>query len=138
MVVREAAPRLEALMRHFPAVAILGPRQAGKTTLAFQLARRLNPRPVYIDLELPSDRAKLADPELYFFNHQDRLLILDEIQRVPELLPVLRAVIDRRIRRGRRNGQFLILGSASMNLLQQSSESLAGRLAYLELPPLTI
>jgi predicted AAA+ superfamily ATPase len=117
-----------------PAVALLGPRQAGKTTLALELARG---RPsVYLDLESEADRAKLADPELYLAQHEDKLVVLDEIQRTPELFGHPRGLIDAGRRRGRRAGRFLVLGSASLELLRQSSQSLAGRIRYLELAPL--
>lgn len=134
MQIRKAQAAVTALLDRHPAVGLLGPRQAGKTTLALEIARQ---RPaVYLDLESPSDRAKLAEPELYFAGHAGRLVILDEIQRAPELFQVLRGVIDRGRRAGRRGGQFLVLGSASGELLRQSSESLAGRIAYRELTPL--
>jgi len=120
----------------FPAVALLGPRQVGKTTLAHQIAEG---RPsIYLDLEAVADRAKLDDPELYLAGHRDKLVILDEIQRVPELFQALRGIIDAGRREGRKAGQFLLLGSASNELLHQSSESLAGRIAYLELGPLDV
>ncbi len=136
MVSRLAAARISDLLTRFPAVAVLGPRQVGKTTLALRLAEESDTKAVYLDLELPSQRAKLSDPELYFRAHEDRLLILDEIQRRPGIFEVLRGVIDDRRRKGRRTGHFLLLGSASIELLQQSSESLAGRIAYSELTPL--
>lgn len=119
-----------------PVVALLGSRQVGKTTLA----RALDPgKPChYIDLERPSDVAKLADPELYLGRLSGQLVILDEIQRLPGLFPVLRALVDERRRAGERSAQFLLLGSASPDLLQQSSETLAGRISYLELPPLLL
>jgi predicted AAA+ superfamily ATPase len=85
--------------------------------------RRAGPSPLYLDLELPSDRAKLADPELYLAAHEDRLVILDEIHRLPGIFQTLRGLIDRRRRKGKRNGQFLLLGSASIDLLQQSAET---------------
>ena len=134
MQIRKAQADVTALLARHPAVGLLGPRQAGKTTLALEIARQ---RPsLYLDLESPSDRAKLAEPELYFSQHSGKLMILDEIQRIPELFQVLRGVIDRVRRTGRRNGQFLVIGSASGELLRQSSESLAGRIAYRELTPL--
>jgi hypothetical protein len=117
-----------------PAVALLGPRQVGKTTLALEVA---GTRPaVYLDLESEADRAKLAEPELYLSQHADKLVILDEIQRTPQLFRSLRGIIDAGRRRGRGKGRFLVLGSASIDLLKQSSESLAGRIRYLELAPL--
>lgn len=136
MIRRLALDRLRSLLGLFPAVALLGPRQSGKTTLARQLAREAPGEAVYVDLELPSDAAKLADAELYLASQQGRLVILDEIHRLPGLFQVLRGVIDQRREQGHRTGQFLLLGSASIELMKQSSESLAGRLAYLELPPL--
>jgi len=114
-------------------VALLGSRQVGKTTLARDLD--LEKPAHYLDLERPSDLAKLADPELYFSGLNDQLVILDEVQRIPGLFPVLRSLIDERRRAGERTCQFLLLGSASPELLQQSSETLAGRISYLELPP---
>lgn len=138
MIERHAQAELLRLLEEFPAVAILGPRQIGKTTLAQQIAARTKPSPVYLDLENPIDLAKLDDPGQYFHTHTDRLIILDEIQRTPGLFQVLRGVIDRRRRAGQQAGQFLILGSASLDLLQQSSESLAGRIAYKELTGLTV
>ncbi len=116
----------------------MGPRQVGKTTLAQSYSDGLKKHALYLDLELPSDLAKLGDPELYFSTHEKRLLILDEIQRLPGIFETLRGVIDKRRRVGKRVGQFLLLGSASIELLKQSSESLAGRVAYLELTPLTV
>ena len=116
-----------------PVVALLGPRQCGKSTLA-----RMNAEGetgvVHLDLELPSDLRKLRDPEAFFSVHSESLVVLDEIQRSPELFPVLRAVVDRRAR----NGQFLVLGSASPELLRQGSETLAGRIAFLELMPFSL
>ena len=117
-------------LRDFPAVAVLGPRQCGKSTLAKALIRKIG-KALYLDLENPSDLARLRDPELFLSVHADELVCLDEIQRLPEIFAPLRGIIDTR----NRNGQFLILGSASRELLRQSSESLAGRIAYLELTP---
>jgi len=127
---RKLHTRIRELMRDFPAVAILGPRQCGKTTLALALAKEAEPS-IYVDLERPSDARKLTDPERYFQLYQDRMVCLDEIQRKPDLFLLLRGVIDEH----RRSGRFLILGSASRDLIRQSSESLAGRIAYLELTP---
>lgn len=130
MIHREAELEIKKLFAQFPAIGILGPRQIGKTTLAFQIAASISPKPIYLDLESPTDLAKLTEPELYFATHRDRVIILDEIQRVPELFAPLRSVIDKRKRKGQKTGQFIILGSASFELLRQSSESLAGRIAY--------
>ena len=137
MVPRLVASRLRDLMSRFPAVALLGPRQAGKTTLAQALADELADKAVYLDLELPSDRAKLFDVELYLSAHENQLVILDEIHRTPGIFQTLRGIIDRRRRKGIRSRQFLLLGSASIDLLKQSAESLAGRITYLELAPFT-
>ena len=122
-------PLLEQLDR-FPAVALLGPRQVGKTTLARQIAQ--SRQGLVLDLESPADRAKLQEPELFLSRHTNQLLILDEVQRLPGLFEVLRGVIDAHRLAGRRSGQFLLLGSASVELIRQSSESLAGRICYLE------
>jgi predicted AAA+ superfamily ATPase len=114
-------------------VALLGPRQTGKTTLALEIAAS---RPsLYLDLESESDCARLAQPELFLAGHSDELVILDEVHRAPGLFPVLRGLIDRARRQGRRHGLYLLLGSASFDLLRQSGESLAGRIRYLELGP---
>jgi hypothetical protein len=134
MIPRRLLPTLTTALAETPAVALLGPRQAGKTTLALEVAgTRLA---VYLDLESEADRAKLAEPELYLSQHEDKLVILDEIQRTPQLFRSLRGLIDAGRRRGRGKGRFLVLGSASIDLLKQSSESLAGRIRYLELAPL--
>lgn len=137
MIKRHATPEIIQLLEEFPAVGILGPRQIGKTTLAEEMAGTFKPDPLYLDLESVTDRAKLADPEAYFELHKGRLIILDEIHRAPELFTLLRGVIDRRRREGLRTSQFLILGSASLDLLKQSSETLAGRIAYKQLTGFT-
>jgi predicted AAA+ superfamily ATPase len=134
MHTRLAQAKLNDLLRQFPAVVLLGPRQVGKTTLAFA-EKDLRTTATYLDLELPSAQRQLDDPEAYFLAHQNQLIILDEVQRVPDLFAVLRGVIDQRRRNGEASGQFLLLGSASGVLLQQTSESLAGRVAQLELTP---
>ena len=110
-----------------PAVALLGSRQVGKTTLARGLD--LGKPSHYLDLERPSDLAKLGDPELYLSGFADQLVILDEVQRLPDLFPVLRSLIDERRHAGKKAGHFLLLGSASPDLLLQSSETLAGRIS---------
>ncbi len=130
---RRYRPVIEDLLQRHPAVALLGPRQSGKTTLAIEIAQG---RPsVYLDLEAPSDLARLEEPELYLAAQEEKLVILDEVQRTPELFRVLRGLIDSGRRRGRRAGRFLLLGSASIDLLKQSSETLAGRIVYSELTP---
>jgi predicted AAA+ superfamily ATPase len=138
MIPRRIQPEVAKMLGQFPAVALLGPRQVGKTTLALSLADSLGENALYLDLELPSDRAKLSDPELYLNQHEDRLVILDEIHRLPGLFETLRSLIDRRRRKGNRSRHFLLLGSASIDLLHQSAETLAGRIAYKELTPLSV
>jgi hypothetical protein len=114
-----------------PAVALLGARQVGKTTLAQAIAQ--NRPSTYLDLEAPEDLVKLSDPTTFLSQHSNELVILDEIQRAPDLFMVLRGLIDKNRRAGRKGEQFLFLGSASMDLLRQSSESLAGRISYIEM-----
>ncbi len=135
MYPRQSQQKLIQLLQQFPAVGLLGPRQVGKTTLAFA-QKALYPDALYLDLELPSAQRQLDDPEAFLMAHAQQLVILDEVQRMPELFGILRGVIDQRRRMGQASGQFLLLGSATGVLLQQSSESLAGRVAYVELPPL--
>jgi uncharacterized protein len=133
MIHRRIASETTALLEHSPAVVLTGPRQVGKTTLALEIA---GGRPAtYLDLESEADRSRLGEPELYFADHADELLVLDEIQRQPGLFEVLRGVIDRGRRDGKANGRFLLLGSASLELLAQSGETLAGRIAFAELAP---
>jgi len=136
MLKRRLKRQVKEYLEHQAAVALLGPRQVGKTTLAHHLAG--GSPSVYLDLQDPADRDKLAEPALYLGAHADKLVILDEIQNTPDLFNVLRGLIDRGRRQGARTGRFLILGSASMDLLRQSSESLAGRIAYRELTPLDV
>ena len=130
---RRLLPVLEQRLVQEAAVVLVGPRQAGKTTLALELASRRDA--LYLDLESDRDRAKLTEPELYLADHLDRLVVLDEIHRAPNLFPALRGLIDRARRAGRRSGLYLLLGSASLDLLRQSGETLAGRVSYLELQP---
>ena len=133
MIGRRIIPNIEKALLQFPAVALLGSRQAGKTTLARSVgSSRVNS--LHLDLERPSDLAKLADPELFLSRHVDQLVVLDEIQRQPDLFPVLRALIDE----NRRPGRFLLLGSASPQLLRQTSQSLAGRISFHELAPFDV
>lgn len=133
MFQRRLSTRLHHLLRHSPAVVLLGPRQAGKTTLALEIGEQ-QPS-VYLDLEDADDRAKLSNPTRYFADHESELVILDEVQRTPELFQQLRGVIDRGRRHGKASARFLFLGSAAMDLLRQTGETLAGRISYLELGP---
>ncbi len=127
---------MEQRLAEVPAVVLLGPRQVGKTTLALALGRAADA--VYLDLESEQDCARLAEPELYLADHLDRLVILDEFHRAPGLFPVLRGLIDKARRAGRRGGLYLLLGSAALELLRQSGETLAGRVSYLELSPFDV
>ncbi|MHB8848613.1 MAG: ATP-binding protein [Burkholderiales bacterium] len=136
MITRLLTTQLIDALSRSPAVALIGPRQVGKTTLALEVGKRFHA--LYIDLESEQGRAKLSQPELYLAEHQDKLVILDEIHRTPDLFPVLRGLIDQGRRAGRKAAQYLLLGSASLDLLKQSSETLAGRIAYLELAPFNI
>jgi uncharacterized protein len=136
MIRRNLEDILLRRLAQFPAVALLGPRQVGKTTLARSLAPGDGERPaLYLDLENPVDRERLTDARGYLQAQRGRLVILDEIQRAPGLCEVLRGLIDERVILGEAAGQFLLLGSASMDLLRQSSETLAGRIVHLELGP---
>lgn len=137
MIKRKSYKIVQKLLETFPAVVLLGARQVGKTTLAREeIAKKYNS--IYLDLETDEDRAKLSNPAYYFEDYNDKLIILDEVQRVPELFQELRGIIDNNKRAGRKTAQFLLLGSASMDLLRQSGESLAGRIAYHELTPITL
>jgi uncharacterized protein len=135
MIERRLHPEIVADLDHMPAVVLLGPRQAGKTTLAQQIGRER--RSIYLDLEASTDRDRLVDPADYLYRHADELVIIDEVQRLPGLFEELRGVIDRGRREGRGNGRFLLLGSASIALLRQS-ESLAGRISYVDLTPFDV
>ena len=136
MIERRAAQDVRLGLGRQAAVALIGPRQVGKTTLARQIAEGGDN--VYLDLETSTDRIRLADPVLFLQRYADRLVIIDEVHRAPELFRELRGLIDEGRRSGKRNGRFLILGSASMDLLRQSSESLAGRIAYVALHPFNV
>jgi uncharacterized protein len=136
MIKRRVAAEVVARLEHAPAVALLGPRQSGKTTLALEVAEG---RPsVYLDLESAADRARLSEPVLYLADHKQELVILDEIHRAPGLFEALRGIVDQGRREGRGVGRFLLLGSAAIELLAQSGESLAGRIAFVELAPFDI
>lgn len=131
-ITRDITETLRKYLKNFPAVAMLGPRQCGKSTLVKHIISDLK-QSVYLDLESMSDRNKLTDPELFFKLNSDKLICLDEIQKLPEIFSTLRSIIDR----NNRNGQFIILGSASRDLIKQSSETLAGRIVYIYLTPFT-
>lgn len=133
MLRRSASQSIANALSRQAAVALIGPRQVGKTTLAHDIA---DSRPsIYLDLENAADRGKLENPDLFLEQHEDELVVLDEIHRAPELFGSLRGIIDRGRRKGKRTGRFLILGSAAIELLRQS-ETLAGRIAYVDLTPL--
>jgi predicted AAA+ superfamily ATPase len=136
MIDRDLQPRVLARLGQFPCVALLGPRQVGKTTLARAITDRLGAGAIYLDLENPADRRRLDDPSAYLAAQGDKLVVLDEIHRAPALFEILRGQIDDRRRAGRPAGHFLILGSAALDLLKQSSESLAGRIVHMEMWPL--
>lgn len=129
MLLRSALPGILEDIRFFPVVAIIGPRQVGKTTLAKYVQRQTHC--IYLDLELSTDRQKLSDAETYLTYHQDKCVVIDEAQRMPELFALLRALVDQ----NRRPGRFILLGSASPAILKEASETLAGRIAYHELTP---
>ena len=132
MIPRQALETVRARLDQFPAVAVLGPRQAGKTTLAGLISQER--AGLYLDLEDTSDREKLTDAAHYLSGHEQGLVIIDEVQRAPELFQTLRVLIDK----GRRHGRFLLFGPASIDLMKQSGESLAGRIAHVELGPFNV
>lgn len=134
MIKRSLKINLEKSLTKFPVVSIIGSRQVGKTTLAKEILKSVGRDAIYLDLELPSDMNKLTDPELYLHENEDKMVIIDEVQRMPELFSILRALIDKK----KKNGRFLLLGSASPLLLNNSSESLAGRIIHYELSPLSL
>ena len=134
MIKRLLEKRLLQLVRNFPAVCVLGPRQVGKTTLIKQIALTVKKPVLYLDLERAADRLKLQDPESYLAQHSEKCVIIDEVQFMPALFEILRPLIDN----NRVPGRFLLTGSASPELMKGVSESLAGRIAYLELSPFTL
>ena len=137
MIKRDKEKQLLEALQKMPVVVMIGPRQVGKTTLALEVAKQINKPNTYLDLESDADFNKLTDAEAYLKRFSDKLLIIDEVQRKPELFRILRGIVDERKRSGEKTGHFLLLGSASADLLQNSSESLAGRVRYIELSPFT-
>ena len=136
MIERRIKQQVRTALDRQAVVALIGPRQVGKTTLACEIAEERDA--LYLDLEDRNDREKLADPGLFLAQYEDRLVVLDEIHRAPELFQTLRGIIDKGRRKGKRTGRFLILGSAAIDLLRQSGESLAGRIEYVDMWPLDI
>ncbi len=138
MIRRERFQSLVRALESMPVVALIGSRQVGKTTLALEVAREIDKPVTHIDLESDADFNKLTDAEAYLGRFDGQLLIIDEVQRKPDLFRLLRVIVDERRRKGERSCHFLLLGSASRDLLQRSSESLAGRIRYMELTPFTV
>ncbi|MCB0481359.1 MAG: ATP-binding protein [Flavobacteriales bacterium] len=134
MILREITSNALNIIREYPCLGIVGPRQIGKTTFSNQLLKQINIESIYLDLESPSDYDLLNNAEDYFLSNQNKLIVIDEVQRKKELFPILRSVIDR----NRVPGRFILLGSASPELIRDSSESLAGRIAYVEISGLTL
>jgi len=132
MIERKLSKQLLKYLEHFPVVGIVGPRQVGKTTFVKQNIKLFKNQTIYIDLESPEDYNKLKDPELFLLNFSKKTVIIDEVQLYPELFPILRSLVDK----DRHPGRFILLGSASPDLIRDSSESLAGRIAYMELNPM--
>ena len=138
MITRRLRALIEDRLRHMPGVVLLGPRQVGKTTLARQIAAQRKTRALYLDLERPVDRRRLQDADAFLRAQAGKLVIIDESHRAPDLFATLRGIIDDRRAAGDRAGHFLLLGSAALDLMRQASESLAGRVAYLDLGPIDV
>jgi uncharacterized protein len=139
MIIRQTeSVVLQRLTQSAPAVVLLGPRQVGKTTLARQVAAQWPSGSIYLDMERPSDRLRLDDADTYLRAQSGKLVVIDEIHRAPGLFEILRGIIDDRRAAGQRYGHFLLLGSAALDLMQQSAETLAGRVAYIEMSPITL
>lgn len=138
MIVRDIQEKLKKALQTMPVVALLGPRQVGKTTLALYVSTLIQKKTTYLDLESDEDFNKLTDAEAYLKRFSDELLVIDEVQRKPDLFRIIRGIVDERKRNGERAAHFLLLGSASRDLLQPSSETLAGRIRYIELTPFSV
>jgi uncharacterized protein len=136
MLARRLRPLIEDRLRHMPGVVLLGPRQVGKTTLARQIAAQRKHGALYLDLERPVDRRRLQDADAFLRAQTGKLVVIDEIHRAPHLFETLRGIIDDRRASGDRSGHFLLLGSAALDLMRQASETLAGRVAYVDLAPI--
>lgn len=136
MIARRLRPIIEDRLRQMPGVVLLGPRQVGKTTLARQIATARKARAIYLDLERPADQRRLQDADAFLRAQVGKLVVIDEIHRAPALFETLRGIIDDRRAAGDRAGHFLLLGSAAIELMRQASESLAGRVAYIDLAPM--
>src|ERR1700677_1874210 len=137
MIERSVTTQIEHSLTEQAAVGFFGPRQVGKPTLAREISDS-RPTSLYLDLEAREDRDRLAEPSLFLRQYENSLVVLDEIHRVPELFSSLRGIIDQGRRTGHGKGRFLILGSASIDLLRQSSESLAGRISYINMGPFNV
>lgn len=131
MIPRLVTNELIEILDYFPVLGITGPRQVGKTTLSTELSGKIKKEVIYLDLENPNDLSRLSEPALYFEKNEDACIIIDEVQRLPELFPILRSLIDKK----RIPARFILTGSASPEIIRDSSESLAGRIAYKELTP---
>jgi len=137
MIARRLRPYIERRLQQMPAVVLLGPRQVGKTTLARSIvSRRAKSAALYLDLERPVDQRRLSDADTFLRAQAGKLVVIDEIHRAPSLFETLRGIIDERRAAGERAGHFLLLGSASLELMRQASETLAGRVAYVNLGPI--
>src|ERR1700733_445807 len=136
VIKRRLEHKIEETLKRSPSVALMGPRQVGKTTIAMNISDTIPS--MYLDLESRIDLEKVRDISAFHDDNRTKLIILDEVQRLPEVFTPLRRIIDKERRKGNKSGQFLFLGSASIDLLKQSSESLAGRIAYIELHPIDV